>query len=129
MIPSRTYKNAGWNGWADWLGKEKNANMPLSQRQLATSVISDDPNARKEVEGYLAGSPTVWPARCRAPLTDASLPVGEKVGERVLGLVQGSVRIRTNKSRERAAGQTRRAVHGEPRHGQGLCGKHGSFVS
>ena len=110
-----------WPGDRQWT--EKTLHVALA------GVITEDPNARKEVEGYLAGSPTVWPARCRAPLTDASLPVGEKVGERVLGLVQGSVRIRTNKSRERAAGQTRRAVHGEPRHGQGLCGKHGSLVS
>ena len=101
MIPSRTYKNAGWNGWADWLGKEKNANMPLSQRQLATSVISDDPIERPERGGRV---PRWQPYRVAGPVqgTLDCHPVGKKVGERVLGL--------NKQIEERAAGQTRRAV-------------------
>ena len=31
--PWRTYKNAGWNGFADWLGKKKGQNFCRMKKQ------------------------------------------------------------------------------------------------
>ena len=38
--PSRTYKNAGWNGFADWLGKKKRpAFLPYEEAKKVVNAL------------------------------------------------------------------------------------------